>query len=190
MTENDLIQPFKVLQDFHSGRLAGEAIGELRRSLGDLRGVFRDLHAYARMDSATLVYSVQFYRPAGEGLEGGLWWGSTVVEAGVVGDEYFLTRGHFHAIRNRAEYYITVRGSGALILMSEDGRTRAEEMQQGSVHYIPGATAHRAANTGETPLCFLACWPSDAGHDYDSIAKHGFGGRMRKIDGKPRLVAD
>lgn len=180
----------EILQDFRTGTLVGDKITGLTRSLRDLRGVFRDSQAYDSMDPATLVYSVQLYQPVADGVEGGLFWGSTVIEPGVVGDEYFLTKGHFHAVRNRAEYYVTAQGAGALILMTPDRQTRMERMLPGSVHYIPGATAHRVANTGNMPLSFLACWPSDAGHDYESIQKCGFSGRVRKIGGEPRLVAD
>src|SRR6185437_15999218 len=38
--------------------------------------------------------------------------GTTFIEPGCVGDEYFMTKGHFHAKRNRGEYYVTAAGSG------------------------------------------------------------------------------
>lgn len=179
-----------VFQNLITGRLAGGEITELRRSLADLRGVFRDRQAYGKMDPGTAVYTVQLYQPVADGTEGGLFWGSTVIEPGLVGDEYFLTKGHFHAVRNRAEYYVTLEGTGALILMTEDRQTRMEVMTPGSVHYIPGSTAHRVANTGECQISFLACWPSDAGHDYQAIEAHGFAARVRKVNGRPRLVAE
>ena len=114
------MDPADIIQDFRTGHIRGEKVTELRRSLKDLSGVFRDQDAYGAMDPNVVVYSVQLYRPVVEGLEGGLFWGSTVIEPGFVGDEYFLTKGHFHAVRNRAEYYVTVQGTGALILMTED----------------------------------------------------------------------
>jgi glucose-6-phosphate isomerase len=114
----------------------------------------------------------------------------TEIQAGQVGDEYFMTHGHFHAKRDRAEYYGTIQGSGSLILMNEKRETRAEEMTLGSLHYIPGRTAHRVANTGTEPLSFWACWPSDAGHDYATIDSYGFGARMINLDGRPTLVPE
>ena len=33
-----------------------------------------------------------------------------------------------------------------------------------------GGVAHRVANTGNSVLSFAACWPSDAGHNYEEIA--------------------
>ena len=61
-------------------------------------------------------------------------------------------------------------------------------MTPGTVHYIPGCTAHRVANTGKEPLVFLASWPSDAGYDYGSIRTTGFGKRMVLRDGEPCLI--
>jgi glucose-6-phosphate isomerase len=56
------------------------------------------------------------------------------------------------------------------------------------LHYIPGFTAHRVANTGTEPLAFVACWPSDSGHDYARVRKDSFGKRLVRRDGKPCLV--
>jgi len=35
----------------------------------------------------------------------------------------FMTRRHWHVIRNRAEFYGTVAGSGKLLLMDRTGHT-------------------------------------------------------------------
>jgi glucose-6-phosphate isomerase len=171
-----------------SGELRGKSIREQRRALRDLAGVFTDEAARQAMDGGQPVYRVQLYLPVEEGTEGGLFFGNTTIEPGRVGDEYFMTKGHFHAKRDRGEYYWCLRGRGALILMGEDRSCRVEWMAPGSLHYIPGHTAHRVANTGEEPLTFGACWPADAGHDYDSIARDGFSMRLRCIDGRPALV--
>lgn len=176
--------------DFATGRLEGRTLVEIARTLGDLRGVFGDEAAMQALDPAIVVYRVKSYAPVEDGVEGGLFWGTTFLEPGVVGDEYFMTKGHFHARRNRGEYYVTVSGRGALIFMSEDRRTWFEEMTPGSIHYIPGFTAHRVANTGPDVLSFTACWPSDAGHDYDTIAKAGFSARLRRVAGRPELIPE
>jgi len=135
-----------------------------------------------------VVYRVQAFQPVSADTEGGLFWGATFLESGLVGDEYFMTAGHFHIKRNRAEYYSTVVGHGALILMDEARNSRVEWMTPGTTHYIPAATAHRVVNIGHTHLSFLACWPSDAGHDYETIRERGFSARLRAIDGQPTLV--
>jgi glucose-6-phosphate isomerase, archaeal len=176
--------------DLRTGLLTGAAIEQAVRTIADLKGVFRDEKARVAIDSGTPVYRVQSYLPVPQGTAGGLFWGSTFIEPGMVGDEYFMTRGHFHAKRDCSEYYIGLAGHGALILMDEERRTWFEPVTPGSVHYIPGRVAHRAANTGREVFSFAACWPSDAGHDYDTIATHGFGARLRNVGGAAVLVED
>ncbi len=175
---------------YGSGELRGSAVRQQQRVLADLAGVFADQAAWAAMDGRQLAYRVQLYLPVADGTEGGLFFGNTTIMPGRVGDEYFMTKGHFHACRNRAEYYWTLQGRGGLILMDEDRNCRVEWLSPGSLHYIPGHTAHRVANTGDEPLTFGACWPADAGHDYDTIARDGFAARLRCVDGKPTLVAE
>ena len=178
-----------IRMEWPTGRL--EPALETRQSvnpLAQLEEIFADADALRRMDSETVVYRVQAWCPVPEGTEGGLYWGNTVVEPGRVGSEYFMTHGHFHRKRDRTEYYATVQGQGALILMDEDGRTSMEPMSAGSVHFIPPHVAHRVANVGQVPLHVVACWPSDAGHDYESIRQKGFGARLVWADGQAVLV--
>jgi glucose-6-phosphate isomerase len=179
-------QPTRV--DWSSGTLAGAGVEESAKTLGQLAGIFHDEAAWRAMDPETVVYRVQFWRPVPDGTPGGLFWGATTVEPGRVGDEYFMTHGHFHAQRDRAEIYATVKGTGAMIFMDEAGNTWSQAMKPGTVHYIPGRVAHRVANTGDEPLVFLASWPSDAGHDYGSIRSTGFSKRLILREGEPCLV--
>jgi glucose-6-phosphate isomerase len=175
--------------DWPTGRL--EPATDLLHStklLGQLAGTFSDTSAWRAMDPETVVYRVQAWCPLAEGTEGAQFWGNTVVEPGQVGSEYFMTHGHFHAKRERTEYYATVAGEGALILMDETRKTWMEPMSPGSLHFIAPRIAHRVANTGSKPLHFVACWPSDAGHDYEAVRQHGFGARLWKVNGKPLLI--
>jgi glucose-6-phosphate isomerase, archaeal len=185
----DTVQrPGPVMVDWATGTISGEQVEESVKRLGELAGIFADTAAWSAMDPETEVYRVRFWKPVPDGTTGGLFWGATILEPGRVGDEYFMTHGHFHAIRDRAEFYATVKGQGALLLMDESGRTSSQSMRPGTVHYVPGSIAHRAANTGDQPLVFLASWPSDAGHDYGSIRTSGFSKRMVRRDGLPCLV--
>ena len=174
---------------FQKGRLGGGPVDRLTRRIGDLGDIFSDREAYARMPAHQVVYEVESYLPVKAGEEGGLFLGVTYIHPGKVGDEYFMTKGHFHEIRNRAEVYICMEGEGMLILMNEDHSVvRAEKMEPGSIHYIGGHTAHRTANTGSTVLSFGACWPSDAGHDYQTISERGFSKILVEKNGVPTLV--
>lgn len=183
-----LCPPGPAFVDWSSGEITGTGIEESVKTLGALAGIFRDEEARQKLDPDTEVYRVRFWRPVVEGTTGGLFWGATVIQPGRVGDEFFMTHGHFHTIRDRGEYYATVKGTGALLLMRENGETWSETMNPGSVHYIHGGIAHRVANTGIEPLTFLASWPSDAGHDYAQIRSMGFGKRMVLRNGAPCLT--
>lgn len=141
------------------------------------------------MDPGRIVYRMQWVNPAGAESESELLWGNTSIEPGVVGDEYFMTHGHFHLKPDRTEFYATVSGSGLLLLMDSARRTRVEEMTSGSLHYIGAGLAHRAVNIGDQALYFVACWPNDAGHDYGTIAKDGFSLRILCRNGSPSIVS-
>lgn len=180
----------QIAVELSSGEFSGSSVSETLRTVEDMKGYFRDERARQSLNPQTIIYRVQSYLPVREGEEGGLFLGTTFIQPGVVGDEYFMTKGHLHLNRNRSEYYITLTGAGALILMDESRRTAIQSMRHGSVHYIPANQAHRVANAGDSVLAFLACWPSDAGHDYEAVAAKGFSARLRKVNGAPTLVEE
>src|SRR5438477_10714224 len=131
-----------------TGAILGSHASRIERRLSDLQDVFLEKSALATMDPATLLYRVDSYTPVPEGTDGGLFFGATFIEPGLVGAEYFMTRGHFHSRIQAAEYYWGLQGEGVLLLMDEKRRCRAERMKPGSLHYIPGRTAHRVVNIG------------------------------------------
>jgi len=173
--------------DWGLGSLSGSGVQRSRKLLKDLAEVYPQ-YASSELAPDTEVYSVQWWAPARDGQEGGLFWGVTNLRPGRVGDEYFMTHGHFHALPTRAEYYTAVSGRGVLLRMERSGRTWAEEMTPGALLYIDGRHAHRVVNTGDEPLVFWACWPSDAGYDYGTIARDGFGLRVCERDGAAVLI--
>lgn len=173
--------------DWQKGNLEGSSIQRSRKLLKDLASVYPNF-ADSGLSPDTEVYSVQWWAPASEGQEGGLLWGVTRLQPGRVGDEFFMTHGHYHALETRAEYYTAVSGQGILLRMERDGRTWAEEMVPGALLYIDGKHAHRVVNTGNEPLIFWACWPSDAGYDYGTIARDGFGLRVLARGGNVMLA--
>lgn len=170
---------------FADNDLTGPTIIVARKKVVDLKGVFRDDDARANTPADALAYSVLAHLPVPEGTEAGLFFGISILEPGLVGDEYYMTRGHFHSKPDRCEYYWGLSGTGLLLLMDRDRNPRVESVKPGSLHFIPGHTAHRLVNTGNTQLRVGACWPSDAGHDYDALMPDGFGVRVFCRDGKP-----
>jgi glucose-6-phosphate isomerase len=168
--------------------LVGKPVEKLTRTIGDLKGLFLDQKAFEEKNPHQIAYEVESFFPVAEGTEGGLFFGITRLQPGTIGKEYLMTKGHSHLIENRAEFYWGIEGEGMLLLMDKDRNTNAEKMHPGSLHYIKGFTAHRVANTGTSVLSFGACWPCDAGHNYELIAKNGFSKRLLKINEEPQLV--
>ncbi len=168
--------------------LKGSTVHFQTRTLEEIANIFLDQQAVQLIPAQTVVYTVQSWLPVEEGTRGGLFYGRSTIMPGKVGNEYFMTKGHFHAKSDRAEFYWGVQGKGVLILMDRDRNTWGEEVYPGSLHYIGSHIAHRLANTGDTNLVVGACWPSDAGHNYEEIAIHGFSARLIEIDGQPGLT--
>jgi len=141
---------------FTGNRLLGERVENVSRTLGDLRGIFADVDAFSRMPQNMPAYEVSSFLPEQEGTPGGLYFGITYLHPGKVGNEYFMTKGHFHANIDRAEFYWGLEGEGMLILMDQLRRVWAERIFPGSLHYIPGGVAHRMANTGKYFIFFCS----------------------------------
>jgi glucose-6-phosphate isomerase len=172
---------------FSGNLLTGKDVESVTRTIRDLKGIFHDEDAYSAMAPDAVVYEVKSFLPVPEGTPGGLYFGVTSLYPGKVGNEYFMTKGHFHACIDRAEYYWGLEGEGMLILMDEQRNVWAERMFPGSLHYISGHVAHRVANIGSRILSFAACWSSDAGHNYAEIAENGFARRLICKNGFPDL---
>ena len=179
----------KMPELFFTGQnLEGNEVGHSVRTLGDIIDIYEDKEAASGADLSRIAYSVSSAFPVREGTPGGLFFGITRIMPGKVGNEYFMTKGHYHKNSDTAEFYWGVEGEGVLIMMDLDRNVWAEKMFPGSLHYIPGNVAHRVANVGVTPLVFDACWPSDAGHNYEEIARNGFAMRLKEVDGRPVLL--
>jgi glucose-6-phosphate isomerase len=176
------------LLDLESYALSGATIQNQQRKLTEIAAIFENQAAVNDFPADKLAYTVQSWLPVNDGTPGGLFFGVSTILDGKVGSEYFMTKGHFHSESDRAEFYWGVKGKGMLILMDRNRKTWAEEVFPGSLHYIGGDIAHRLANTGDENLVVGACWPSDAGHDYEEIAINGFSARLMEVNGKPTLV--
>ena len=160
-----------------------------QRRLSELQGCFEDSAAFeARLrEGDSILYSVSSIEPAHG--DGQLHYGLGVLAPGRIGGEYFMTRGHLHAWRPAAEVYVGLSGDGAMLLEDEQtGESRLVPLVANSIVYVPGHTAHRTINTGDTPLTYIGIYPAAAGHDYGAIASRNFRKAVVAVDGKPALV--
>jgi len=181
-----VIEPFSLALDLATGNLEPHTTRILRR-VSDMRGMYSDAEAQQRVAASTdpIVYEVLQYDVPGD--NGQLVCCTTVISAGIVGDEYFMTKGHFHEKRETGEVYLGLGGHGYL-LMFVDGRAAELEMGPGTLAYVPPYWAHRTVNVGDQPFSFLAVYPGDAGHDYGTIERTGFPRRMVRTDTGPTRV--
>jgi glucose-6-phosphate isomerase len=171
------VEPFALSLDILTGALEPHTT-RIERHASDLRGMFADGEALERLVAGgdPLVYEVLQYDVPEE--VGQLVCCTTVIHPGRVGDEFFLTKGHYHAVRDTGEVYLGLAGAGRLLLMTERGESAALPMAAGTVAYVPPGWAHRTVNTGEEPFVFFAVYPGQAGHDYASIEESGFTQRV------------
>ncbi len=167
-----------------------DADAVLVRRLSDLRGLFSDREAEAAaLAEDPLVYQVYDAADLPK-RDGHLLFSTTVIQPGRVGDEYFMTKGHFHARADRSELYYGLSGEGLLLLQTPEGRVESLPMTAGTAAYVPPYWGHRTVNTGHTTFVFLAAYPADAGYDYATIARDGFAALVLAGDDGPRVVAN
>jgi len=175
--------PFGVAVDFKSGEMHDADRVVIRRA-SDLRGYYADAEALEAIiaDGDPVFYRV--YEKAIPEVEGHLLFCMSVLLPGVVGEEFALTKGHYHTVVDTAETYLCVRGQGQMLMKTAEGATASEVMEPGRVVYVPPHWAHRSINTGDEPLISFCVYPAHAGHNYGDIETEGFPHRVfRRPDG-------
>lgn len=173
MTEPETVHEPAALHVAASGALTGRS-NTYHKRLDELQGLYIDDAAFESLKAATpsfIAYRVEESRT--DTHQGGLVIGTSTLEPGMVGSEYFMTRGHLHAIANRAELYYGLSGHGVMLMEALDGRVRTVEMRAGDAVHIPGNWVHRSINVGTEPLSTLFCYPVDAGQNYGIIKRAG-----------------
>jgi glucose-6-phosphate isomerase len=130
------------------------------------------------------VFEVKRPEVAGELLQG-----ISIVHPGKVGEEYFMTKGHFHSVLETAEVYYCMKGKGVMVMETLGGNWAVESLQPEKVLYVPPGWAHRSVNTSsDEDLVTFFVYPGNAGHDYGSIEKHGFRKLVVERDSQVELI--
>lgn len=160
----------------------------IKRTLTSMRGQYNDTAAYQTMlaEADTLLYEV--YELARPHESGELLHGISIVHPGKVGDEYFMTKGHFHTVLETAEVYVCLGGQGVMVMETPEGEWAVEPLMPGRVLYVPPRWAHRSVNTGDADLITFFAYPGHAGHDYGTIEQQGFRKLIVERNGIPEIV--
>lgn len=159
------------------------------RNLSAMQGQFLDQEAYDAMlaEEDLLLYEVyELKRPE---IPGELLHGISIVHPGKVGDEYYMTKGHFHTVLDTAEVYYCLKGGGYMVMETPDGEWAVEALQPNTVLYVPPCWAHRSVNTSPNKdLITFFVYPGNSGHDYGSIETQGFRKLVLDRNGAPEIV--
>ena len=160
----------------------------IERRLSSMQNKFSDQEAFRLMVEMGDPVIYEVYEDPRPEVVGELASGLSIVHPGRVGREYFMTKGHYHQVRDTAEIYYCLQGRGFLLMENEAGDTAVEEFSPGNVVYVAPRWAHRSINTGEQDLITFFVYPGHAGHDYAAIDARGFRKRLLDDNGLPAIV--
>lgn len=178
------VEPPSLIVQPADGRLLGSH-QRYEKRFRDLSGLYRDDSAFqaqlgARGDD--VVYWVESSAP--EAKPGALTVGLSVLEPGLVGDEFAMTRGHLHASPEHGELYYGISGNGVMLLETVDGESRVLPISTGVAVHVPGNWIHRSVNVGSDRLVTLFAYATLAGQDYDIIERAGGMSQIVVADGE------
>ncbi len=161
----------------------------IKRMLSNMRGIFYDEDSFNKALTSGNLVVYEFYLLEITSLSSELAFGTTIVYGGQIGNEYFMTIGHFNQTLDTAEIHIGLRGTGVILLEDRVGHVEFQEINPGTVIYVPPNFAHRTINISKTePLVsFYAC-RADAGRNYERIKMQGFRKLLVCENGKPTLI--
>ena len=115
--------------------------------------------------------------------------GISIVHPGKVGNEYNMTKGHFHTVLDTAEVYYCLRGQGYMVMETPEGEWAVESLIPQKVLYVPPRWAHRSVNTSpDEDLVTFFVYPGNAGHDYGSIEIQGFRKLVVQSEDAPQVI--
>jgi len=161
----------------------------IKRNLSAMEGQFLDQEAYQTLlaEGDRQLYEVyELKRPE---IAGELLHGISITHPGKVGDEYNMTKGHFHTVLETSEVYYCLKGQGYMVMETPEGEWAVEALYPGRVLYVLPRWAHRSVNTGSgEDLITLFVYPGNSGHDYGTIESQGFRKLVVEMDGQPAIV--
>ncbi|AYO29799.1 MAG: glucose-6-phosphate isomerase, archaeal [Thermoanaerobacteraceae bacterium] len=184
---NEILRPFDIDFDLTTGlsRLKKAS----KRYLSNMADMFYDTEKAGDIlkNEDPLIY--EFYEMGIPETVGDIAFGTSIVYPGKIGNEYFMTKGHFHTVLETAEVYFCIKGKGYMLMETPEGQWDAQEFAPGKAVYVPKRWAHRSINVSPTePLITFFAFRADAGHDYGTIETKGFRKLIVEKDGRPVVI--
>ena len=188
MDERKKLKPFIYKVDVKNEKIS-DPDSHIIRKLSSMKNQYMNEEVYNEMLKRNDCPLYEVYEKLVPELEGELLQGMSIVHPGKVGDEYFMTKGHFHSILDTAEFYYCIKGNGYMMMENPEGEWAAEELLPDTVLYVPGRWAHRSINVkSDEDLITIFTYPANAGHDYATIETKGFRKLIVEKDGKPAII--
>nr|WP_319776283.1 glucose-6-phosphate isomerase family protein [uncultured Sphaerochaeta sp.] len=169
------MQSSKTKFNLKNGLAKSEGVESLKRYATNLKGIFADEEKLTSLIDSSNPLIYEFYDLGVEEKPGNLAYGTSIVYPGVVGREFYMTKGHFHTVLDTAEVYLCLSGHGLMVMENPEGETEIQELTAGEAVLVPGRYAHRSVNISDSePLVTFFTFAADAGHDYGTIEQKGF----------------
>lgn len=160
-----------------------------KRMLSAMDGMYLNNNILKEMIKEKDILVYEFYELGIPEDPGELAYGTTILYPGKVGEEYYMTKGHFHSKIDTAEIYYCIKGHGYLLMENPEGEGELREMTPGVSVYVPPRFAHRSINISHTePFIMFFVFRADAGHDYKTIETKGFRKLIVEKEGKPKII--
>lgn len=175
--------PISVTLDINTGVFT-PCPQQTQRRVSDLGMMFADQGAVesAIKNGDPIVYEIRYHPFKTSKSDMAL--GVTTIYPGKIGNEFHMTKGHFHEADDQPEIYFCVKGEGFLLMETREGDFQVASWKPGTITHIPPNYAHRAVNTGSEALVFVASYHLAAGHEYDTVTQRGFAEIVVEKDGQ------
>jgi glucose-6-phosphate isomerase len=183
----NFMAPFSVGLDLAEGILESYSNHIVRRASSMWHYYHDDVALEAIISDGDPIH-YEVFEKAVPAEYGHLMMGISKLYPGVVGDEFFMTKGHYHAVIQTGEIYICLKGTGFLVMKTKEHDFLALPMERSKVIYVPPYWAHRSVNTGNEPLISYFVYNAESGHNYGDIEAEGFTKRVLRRNGVVAIV--
>ena len=181
--DTSLIEPFSEFIDLETISIKDPKVHTERR-VSVMKGYYKDEKALEKIIEHGDPLHYETFESNIPEEYGHLIYGLSTLYPGVVGEECFMTKGHYHTILETGEIYFCLEGEGYMLMKLQSGAVRVERMLRGTMVYVPPYWAHRSINTGDNKLTTFFAYQADAGHNYGDITEEGFPQRIFKRKGE------
>ena len=146
--------PFSIFFDMKTGM--SDERKPTRRFLSQMKGMYADDVAYKASVMANDEIVYDFFELGLPETPGDLLFGTSIVYPGKVGNEYFMTKGHFHTIPDTAEVYYCLSGKGYMLMENPEGDWDAQLLTPAG-QFMSREICPRSINIGDENWYRFSC---------------------------------